>query len=119
MTNRTFVHAMRPDRVVVGEVRGAEAFDPTRAVDAECNLLCTLHANGAPESLHALINAMLMAGKNVREHVVRRVLSELLDLGRAPRLRRTSRRTAAPSGPRQICRSVRAAGSRSSSMSGW
>jgi pilus assembly protein CpaF len=75
-----FVLAMRPDRIVVGEVRGAEAFELTRAVNAGCGFLCTVHANGAPEALHALVNAALMAGENVREHVVRRVFSESLDL---------------------------------------
>ena len=72
--------AMRPDRIVVGEVRGAEAFELTRAVNAGCGFLCTVHANGAPEALHALVNAALMAGENVREQVVRRVFSESLDL---------------------------------------
>jgi pilus assembly protein CpaF len=71
---------MRPDRIVVGEVRGAEAFELTRAVNAGCGFLCTVHANGAPEALHALVNAALMAGENVREQVVRRVFSESLDL---------------------------------------
>jgi pilus assembly protein CpaF len=75
-----FVLAMRPDRIVVGEVRGAEAFELTRAVNAGCGFLCTVHANGAPEALHALVNAALMAGENVREQVVRRVFSESLDL---------------------------------------
>ncbi len=71
---------MRPDRIVVGEVRGAEAFELTRAVNVGCGFLCTVHANGAPEALHALVNAALMAGENVREHVVRRIFSESLDL---------------------------------------
>ncbi|HZP29993.1 MAG TPA: ATPase, T2SS/T4P/T4SS family [Acidimicrobiia bacterium] len=75
-----FVLAMRPDRIVVGEVRGAEAFELTRAVNAGCGFLCTVHANGAPEALQALVNAALMAGENVREQVVRRVFSESLDL---------------------------------------
>jgi pilus assembly protein CpaF len=75
-----FVLAMRPDRIVVGEVRGAEAFELTRAVNAGCGFLCTVHANGAPDALHALVNAALMAGENVREQIVRRVFSESLDL---------------------------------------
>jgi pilus assembly protein CpaF len=75
-----FVLAMRPDRIVVGEVRGAEAFELTRAVNAGCGFLCTVHANGAVESLHALVNAALMAGENVTERVVRRVLARSLDV---------------------------------------
>jgi pilus assembly protein CpaF len=75
-----FVLAMRPDRIVVGEVRGAEAFELTRAVNAGCGFLCTVHANGAREALSALVNAALMAGENVTESVVRRVYSQSLDL---------------------------------------
>jgi pilus assembly protein CpaF len=75
-----FVLAMRPDRIVVGEVRGAEAFELTRAVNAGCGFLCTVHANSAPEALLALVNAALMAGENVTERVVQRVFSSALDL---------------------------------------
>ena len=75
-----FVLAMRPDRIVVGEVRGAESFELTRAVNAGCGFLCTVHANSAPEALHALVNAALMAGENVTERVVQRVFSSALDL---------------------------------------
>ncbi|MET0420252.1 MAG: ATPase, T2SS/T4P/T4SS family, partial [Acidimicrobiia bacterium] len=59
-----FVLAMRPDRIVVGEVRGAEAFELSRAVNAGCGFLCTVHANSAAEALDALVNAALMAGEN-------------------------------------------------------
>jgi pilus assembly protein CpaF len=75
-----FVLAMRPDRIVVGEVRGAEAFELTRAVNAGCGFLCTVHANSAPEALHALVNAALMAGENVTERVEQRDFSSALDL---------------------------------------
>jgi pilus assembly protein CpaF len=75
-----FVLAMRPDRIVVGEVRGAEAFELSRAVNAGCGFLCTVHANSAPEALNALVNAALMAGENVTERVVRKVFSDSLDL---------------------------------------
>ena len=46
-----FVLAMRPDRIVVGEVRGAEAFELTRAVNAGCGFLCTVHANSARDAV--------------------------------------------------------------------
>lgn len=88
-----FVLAMRPDRIVVGEVRGAEAFELTRAVNAGCGFLCTVHANSAPEALHALVNAALMAGENVTERVVQRVFSSALDL-----VVHVERRAAGPSG---------------------
>ena len=75
-----FVLAMRPDRIVVGEVRGAEAFELSRAVNAGCGFLCTVHANSASEALDALVNAALMAGENVTERIVRKVFSQSLDV---------------------------------------
>ncbi len=75
-----FSLAMRPDRIVVGEVRGAEAFELTRAMNAGCGFCCTVHANGATDALDALVNAALMAGENVTERVVRKVFSEALDV---------------------------------------
>jgi pilus assembly protein CpaF len=60
-----FVLAMRPDHIVVGEVRGAEAFELTRAVNAGCGFACTVHANSAREALGAIVNAAIMAGENV------------------------------------------------------
>src|SRR5437868_12389438 len=73
------VLAMRPDRIVVGEVRGAEAFELTRAINAGCGFLCTLHANSARDAVNALVNAALMAGENVTERIVRRMFVEALD----------------------------------------
>lgn len=72
--------AMRPDLIVVGEVRGAESFELTRAVNAGCGLACTIHANSATDALEALVNAALMAGENVPERVVRKVFSSSIDL---------------------------------------
>lgn len=71
--------AMRPDRIVVGEVRGAEAFELTRAVNAGCGFACTVHANSARDALNALVNAAMMAGENVAEPIVRRVFAASLD----------------------------------------
>jgi len=72
--------AMRPDLIVVGEVRGGEAFELTRAVNAGCGLACTVHANSAQDALDALVNAALMAGENVPERVVRKVFASSIDL---------------------------------------
>ena len=74
------VLAMRPDRIVVGEVRGAEAFELTRAVNAGTGFSCTVHSNSATDALSALVNAALMAGENVPEAVVRKVFSASIDL---------------------------------------
>ncbi|MGH8913070.1 MAG: CpaF family protein [Acidimicrobiia bacterium] len=72
--------AMRPDLIVVGEVRGAEAFELTRAVNAGCGMACTIHANSASDALDALVNAALMAGENIPERVVRKVFASSIDL---------------------------------------
>lgn len=72
--------AMRPDLIVVGEVRGSEAFELTRAVNAGCGMACTVHANSASDALEALVNAALMAGENVPDRVVRKVFASSIDL---------------------------------------
>jgi pilus assembly protein CpaF len=73
------VLAMRPDRIVVGEVRGAEAFELTRAANAGCGFCCTVHANSARDALNAIVNAALMAGENVTERIVRKVFASTID----------------------------------------
>jgi pilus assembly protein CpaF len=75
-----FVLAMRPDRIVIGEVRGAESFELTRAVNAGCGFMCTVHANSARDALVALVNAAIMAGENVTERIVRRVFAGAIDI---------------------------------------
>ncbi|HDH03327.1 MAG TPA: CpaF family protein, partial [Actinobacteria bacterium] len=74
------VLAQRPDIICVGEVRGAEAFELTRAVNAGCGFACTIHANSARDALNALVNAAVMAGENVTESIVRRVFANSIDL---------------------------------------
>lgn len=74
-----FTLAMRPDVIVVGEVRGSEAFELTRAVNAGCGFACTVHANSARDALNAVVNAAIMAGENVSETIVRRVFSSAID----------------------------------------
>ena len=73
------VLAQRPDLICVGEVRGAEAFELTRAVNAGCGFACTIHADSAPLALVALVNAALMAGENVTESVLSRVFRSAID----------------------------------------
>ncbi len=79
-TSSKVILAMRPDRIIVGEVRGAEAFELTRAVNAGCGFGCTIHANSARDALNALVNAAMMAGENVSESVVRKVFGASIDL---------------------------------------
>src|SRR5690606_21385781 len=75
-----FTLAMRPDRIVCGEVRGAEAFELSRAVNAGCGFACTLHANSAVDGMEALVNASLMAGENVSESIMRSIFSSAIDV---------------------------------------
>ncbi len=71
--------AQRVDLLCVGEVRGAEAFELTRAVNAGCGFSCTVHSNSARDGLAAIVNAAIMAGENVTEQIVRRVLAGSID----------------------------------------
>ncbi|MBP9114951.1 MAG: CpaF family protein [Acidimicrobiia bacterium] len=75
-----FSLAMRPDRIVCGEVRGAEAFELSRAVNSGCGFACTVHSNNAVEGLEALVNASLMAGENVSENIMRKIFSSAIDV---------------------------------------
>lgn len=73
------VLAQRPDLICVGEVRGAEAFELTRAVNAGCGFACTIHADSASTALVALVNSALMAGENITETILTRVFSTAID----------------------------------------
>ena len=55
---------MRPDRIIVGEVRGKEAFDMLQAMNTgHEGSLTTLHANGNLDALHRLETMVLMVMK--------------------------------------------------------
>lgn len=71
---------MRPDVIVVGETRGAEAYELTRAGNAGCGMISTIHANGARQGLQALVSTAVMAGPNVAVDQVRAVFSSIIDL---------------------------------------
>ncbi len=71
---------MRPDLLVIGEVRGAEAFELLRAGNAGCGVMATVHSNGAREGLTALVDTAIMAGQNVPAHHVRSTLGQIFDL---------------------------------------
>ena len=54
---------MRPDRIIVGEVRGAEALDMLQAMNTgHDGSLTTIHANAPRDALHRLEMLVLMAG---------------------------------------------------------
>jgi len=71
---------MRPDLIVVGEVRGSEAYELTRAGNAGAGMLSTIHANNARQGLQALVSTAVMAGPNVAPEQIRSVFSGIIDL---------------------------------------
>ncbi len=67
---------MRPTRLVVGEVRQAEALDLLIALNSGLPGLCTIHANSAEDAVQKLATLPLLAGANIsREFVVPTVAS--------------------------------------------
>ncbi|HEX5630222.1 MAG TPA: ATPase, T2SS/T4P/T4SS family [Acidimicrobiia bacterium] len=83
ITLRDLVRAslrQRPDRIVVGEVRGPEALDLVLALNAGCSGLATLHANSAVDALDKLVGYCVLAGQNVVVEYVRSALAAVTDL---------------------------------------
>jgi pilus assembly protein CpaF len=70
----------RPDRLVVGEVRGPEALDLLLALNAGCSGMATLHANSARDALEKLVAYCMLAGENVAVSFVRRAVAAVADL---------------------------------------
>jgi pilus assembly protein CpaF len=79
----------RPDRIVVGEVRGPEALDMLMALNAGCSGLATLHANSARDALEKLVSYSVLAGQNVAIPFIRRTVASVIDV--VVFLRRTGR----------------------------
>jgi pilus assembly protein CpaF len=72
---------MRPDRLVIGEVRGGEALDLVQAMNTGHNgSLSTLHANGCHDALHRLETLVLLAGVGLPLDAVRAHLAAAVDL---------------------------------------
>jgi pilus assembly protein CpaF len=71
---------MRPDRVVVGEVRGAEALDMLQALNTgHDGSMCTVHANGALDALHRLETLALFAGVGLPPVALRARITGAID----------------------------------------
>jgi pilus assembly protein CpaF len=72
---------MRPDRIVVGEVRGGEALDMLQAMNTgHDGSLTTLHANTPRDALSRLETMVMMAGLDLPLKVVRQQISSAVDL---------------------------------------
>jgi pilus assembly protein CpaF len=71
---------MRPDRIIVGEVRGAECLDMLQAMNTGHNgSISTVHANSARDSLNRLEMMMQMSGFNLPIRAMRQQISLALD----------------------------------------
>lgn len=72
---------MRPDRIIIGEVRGPESFDMLQAMNTgHEGSLTTIHANTPRDSLTRLESMILQTGINLPEQAMRFMTSSALDL---------------------------------------
>jgi pilus assembly protein CpaF len=72
---------MRPDRIIVGEVRGAEALDMLQAMNTgHDGSLTTLHANTPRDALSRVETMVLMAGYDLPIRAIRQQVASALDL---------------------------------------
>ena len=72
---------MRPDRILVGEVRGVEAFDMLQAMNTgHDGSLSTIHANSPADALLRLENMLNMGANQMSSSLIRRQLASALDL---------------------------------------
>jgi pilus assembly protein CpaF len=72
---------MRPDRIVVGEVRGEEVLDMLQAMNTgHDGSLTTIHANNSRDALHRLETLMLLSGVHLPSQAMREQISAALDV---------------------------------------
>jgi len=72
---------MRPDRIIVGECRGAEALDMLQAMNTgHDGSLTTIHANNPRDSLARLENMVMMAGFDLPSSAIRDQISSAINL---------------------------------------
>ncbi len=93
---------MRPDRIVVGEVRDAEALDLVLALNTGVPGAATVHANSAVDAMRKLSALPLLAGRNIDGGFVQAALAASVDLvvhcERRPDGRRVVAEIASPTG---------------------
>jgi pilus assembly protein CpaF len=72
---------MRPDRLIVGEVRGGEAFDMVQAMNTgHDGSMSTCHANGVVDALRRLETMVLVAGSGLPLDAIRQQIGSSIDL---------------------------------------
>ena len=86
---------MRPDRIIVGECRGPEAFDMLQAMNTgHEGSLTTIHANTTRDALSRLENMILMAGMELPHRAIREQIAGAVDvIMQLQRMRDGSRKT--------------------------
>jgi pilus assembly protein CpaF len=81
---RDLVHnalRMRPDRIILGEVRGPEAFDMLQAMNTgHDGSLATIHANNAREGLTRVENMVMMGSFQLPAHAIRQQIVGAIDI---------------------------------------
>jgi pilus assembly protein CpaF len=71
----------RPDRIVVGEVRGGEAFDLLQALNTgHSGTLSTIHANSADQALRRFTSCVLQSGVDLPYAAIRHGIAECLQV---------------------------------------
>ena len=71
---------MRPDRIIVGEVRGPEALDMLLAMNSGAGAMTSVHANSGREALRKLTTLPLLAGDNIDRRFVAQTVAACIDL---------------------------------------
>lgn len=72
---------MRPDRIIVGEVRGKEAFDMLQAMNTgHTGSLTTMHANSPIDALNRLETMILMAGMEIPIKAIREYIGNAINI---------------------------------------
>ena len=71
---------MRPDRLVVGEVREAEALDLLIALNSGLPGMCSIHSNSARDALSKLCTLPLLAGRNIDSDFVVPTVASSIDI---------------------------------------
>jgi len=72
---------MRPDRIIIGEVRGDETLDMLQAMNTgHEGSMTTVHANSPRDALRRIENMVSMAGINYPVHAIREQISSALDV---------------------------------------
>jgi pilus assembly protein CpaF len=72
---------MRPDRIIIGEVRGAESLDMLQAMNTgHEGSMTTVHSNGPRDAMGRIENMVSMAGLNFPVRVIRQQMTSALNI---------------------------------------